>query len=115
MKKGKTFLLTMKKSCLITILLVLIFLGFTLRTQAEVEELVPPGMELRVVGQASMLVPQDAEIQEKGGLIIIEQIDKYVARTLFEMKQQMKDLKVQQEKLSKEVEQLKAELANKNN
>jgi len=105
----------MKNSNLLILVLVLIFLGFTIRAQAEFEELVPPGMELRVIGQTSILLPKDAEIQEKGGLIIVEQIDKYVARTISEMRQQISELKAQQEKLIKEVEQLKAESANKNN
>lgn len=77
--------------------------------------IVPLDMELRLIGQTSLVIPEGAEIQEKGGLIIVEEIDKYVARTLFEMKQQIKDLKEQQDKLNKEVELLKAELAEKDN
>ncbi|MFH1062659.1 MAG: hypothetical protein V1747_07235 [Candidatus Omnitrophota bacterium] len=104
----------MKNSYLIVIVLGLFLFGLVSKGAAQEKELIPPGMELRLVGQTSIIVPEDAKIREKGGLIIVEQIDQYVARTLFEMKQQIKTLEAQQEKLNKEVEKLKTEIANKN-
>ncbi len=103
--------MSLKNRYLIVISLVLTLFQVSDIVWAGDDNVVPPGMELRIVGQTSIVVPRDAEIQEKGGLIIIEGIDKYVARTLFEMKQQINDLKEQQELLNKEVELLKTEWA----
>lgn len=99
----------MKRSYLIVIVSVLFLSGLLSEGGAQ-EEIIPEGMELRLVGQTNIIVPEDAKVKEQGGLIIIEQIDQYVARTLSEMRLKIETLEKQQEELIKEVTQLKADL-----
>ncbi|MFH1460094.1 MAG: hypothetical protein ABIG64_06975 [Candidatus Omnitrophota bacterium] len=74
----------------------------------------PDGMEMRVVGQTKILVPQGAKVDQKGAVYTVEPVDKYMARILWQMKQEMqeqvKEQKMQNVQLQEQIKTLKEEL-----
>jgi len=79
--------------------------------QSQPEE-IPPGMELRTVGKTRIVVPIGAKIEERDGLIIVEGIDKYVARSIDTMDNRLdeseKNIQAQKESLQRVMEKLSA-------
>lgn len=70
-------------------------------------EKVPAGMEYFEVGSAKIVVPKGIEIQKKGGLIILEDVQKYVARKLYQMEERLKRIEQRQKELEVQIEHLK--------
>jgi len=100
-----------RKFCFIVVCAGIVFSTYVLCAWGEKDEEIPEGMEVRVFGQTKLIVPKDARVQERNGLIIVEGIDTYVARSLSEMQQNIAALKAQQQELQQEVQQLKEVLA----
>jgi hypothetical protein len=74
-----------------------------LPAQDSVEETVPPGMEVRVFGQAKLMVPKDARVTEKGGMLVVEGIDLYVARTFNTLRARLEALEIRQQEMQGEI------------
>jgi len=82
---------------------------FTLLASAQDydENQIPPGMELIEVGTTRLVVPEDAEVREEAGVIVVESIDKYVARNIAAIKTQVLTIETHQQELDEQIEQLK--------
>ena len=73
---------------------------------AEAGQDIPEGMELRQVGQSALVVPIGAKVEEKNGMIKVEQIDRYVAREIFNLKQEIEQLRIRQQELTEQLKLL---------
>jgi len=67
---------------------------------------IPLGMELIEVGTTRLVVPKDAEVREEAGVIVVESIDKYVARNIAAIKTKVLAIETHQQELDEKVEQL---------
>lgn len=97
----------MKPYSIITIVFTGVFFACFVFAQVVDEKKIPVGMELKIVGQTKLVIPKDAKLVEKDGLIIIEGIDKYVARNIELMKQNLEHMQERQNLLEQEVENLR--------
>ena len=84
----------------------LVFISGSVSAQ-ETEEEIPPGMEKIHIGQTEVVVPKDSKMRKEGGLVVLENTSEYVARRLYAFDIRLTELEARQEKLSKEVENLK--------
>jgi hypothetical protein len=67
---------------LFTLTSILFAISFVIAQEEEIEQ-IPAGMEMIKVGATRLVVPRGTTVQKKGGLIILENINEYVARQLF--------------------------------
>ena len=74
-------------------------------------EEVPPGMEMRDIGNIHMIAPQGLRIQKKGSQMIMEGIDEFTVRNLQEMNARLEKIEADQKNLKKTVEDLKLEIS----
>ncbi len=98
-------------AAMIITLLFSAFLSCPLAAQDTGGSNVPEGMELRQVGGTKIIVPQGAQVSQQGGLIVVEPIDKYVARALSEMRKKLAALEKNQNGLEKQIQELKKEIS----
>lgn len=84
--------------------------------QGAGDEDIPEGMELIEVGTVKLVVPEEAQVKQVAGLIIVESIDQYVARAISRMKELLEKMELKYQglennfkKLEEEVEGLRKE------
>ncbi len=88
---------------------VIIFLATTTcPALAADKDNIPPGMEIRKVGDLQILVPKGAEVTRtgKGGLIRIESTSEYTSRELIEINRRLESLQKNQEMLNNKLHEL---------
>lgn len=89
------------------VLFLCLFAALPADAQENPEKGIPEGMELRQVGDTRLIVPRDARVYEEHGLIVVEGIDKYVARMLEEIRISLAELKEKQAVQGMEITALK--------
>lgn len=57
---------------------------------------IPPGMEMRKVGNINMIVPEGTQIRKNGSNLIMEGPDEYVARNVREIKGRLTEIETRQ-------------------
>ena len=62
---------------------------FNIVAKAKEELKAPPGMEVIEISGVRYIVPQGSEVRKKGGLIILEGHNEYVARRFLEFEQRI--------------------------
>ena len=80
------------------------------QAQETEKEIIPPGMEVRIIGQNKLIVPEDAQVKQEGGFFVVESIDTYMARSLSAMKKRIDTLEKNQNILNQRIEQLEIQL-----
>ena len=97
-----------------TILFVSI-LGFQARSAGAAEPAVPAGMQaVQVTGGYRIVVPEGAKITRVGAQIIVEPDKEYFSRRIYELSQEIAELKEQIKILQDQVAELKEQLRAKN-
>ena len=71
------------------ILIIAISAIFNIAAKAKEELKAPPGMEIIEISGVKYIVPQGAEVRKKGGLIVLEGHNEYVARRFSELEQRI--------------------------
>lgn len=102
----------MQKFTILFTFSVIIFLASLCVAQEKDVEEIPPGMEIIKVGTTRLLVPQGITVQKKGGLIILENINEYVARQLFVFDTRIRTIEEREEKLQEQLRALREQLKN---
>ena len=101
----------MKKVILFVFLF--IFSAVFVFAQEKAEE-IPVGMEAVQIGSAKdvkAIVPKGSKIHKEGGVIFQENIERYMSRKFLEMEERIETLEMEEEKINKEIEQLKKVLS----
>lgn len=68
---------------------------------------IPPGMELRKVGNINIVVPEGTQIRKNGSNLIMEGPDEYVARNVREIKGRLAEIETRQLEHEKKLDGLK--------
>jgi hypothetical protein len=101
----------MKKISPFILIFILAFPAVLIAAEGDKNKEVPVGMELISVGKVhKVLVPEGTKMHKKGSLLIMENINEYVARSMHDMKESILKIEANEEKLKKEIEQLKEDL-----
>lgn len=92
----------------------LLVIGFScmcfLTVWAEGDEQIPEGMEAIQVGRAKVIVPKDSRVKKEGGLIILEDTQKYVARKMADIEQRLEKIEENQKQLTEAFKNLEKTL-----
>lgn len=101
----------MKKTGPFILIFILAFSAALIAAEEDKNKEIPVGMELISVGKVhKVLVPEGTKMRKKGSLLVIENINEYVARSIHDMKERIANIEANEERLKKEIEQLKEAL-----
>jgi len=100
----------MKNFIGLSLVLIFVFFVFASRGIAQQDEEIPPGMEVIKIGDARTIVIKGTKIKKKGDLLIVEGTKEFVARKFLETDGTFSEMKVMEDKIRNEIEQLKKEL-----
>ncbi len=68
---------------------------------------IPPGMELKKVGNTNILIPKGGKIFKAADTLIVESTGEYAARKFLEMEERFDRIEKEQEIIRREIEELK--------
>ncbi|MBL7156768.1 MAG: hypothetical protein ISS92_01255 [Candidatus Omnitrophica bacterium] len=85
-------------------------LAFTQEAKREPGVKIPPGMEIRKVGDVNILMPKGAKMDKRGGVILLENTDQYAAQKFLEVENRLIEIEAEQRMLKNEVKNLKNSL-----
>jgi DNA-binding response OmpR family regulator len=71
---------------------------------------VPPGMDVIKVGEHTVYVAQGTKVTQRGSQLILEPPDEFVARKILLLEDEIAALKIQQQQLSLQIEDMKKSL-----
>ncbi|UCC95416.1 MAG: hypothetical protein JSW40_01360 [Candidatus Omnitrophota bacterium] len=74
--------------------------------QEQESQEVPSGMEVMKVGPTQLVVPKGMRIRKKRGLIVLEDVNEYVARELSAIQERLQVLEEKNEELKEELGRL---------
>ena len=72
---------------------------------------IPEGMEVIEIGQTRVVVPKGSKIDKRGGLVLLENVDDYVARTISELEERVTDLESRLQGIEEKIEKLTGAIA----
>jgi CheY-like chemotaxis protein len=84
-----------------------LFYIFPCPAQSENDQPIPPGMELLKVGMTEILIPQGTKVFDKGSQLVLEPPEQFWSRRIKDLEEEIARLQDDQEKIKKEMEELK--------
>ena len=97
----------MKKIGALFLIGILVFSAIVAYGQKEPKIKPLPGMKYIKVGNAQIMVPEDAVVRMVGTITTIETAEQYAARKFLQVEERLAKIEAEQEDLEKEIEELK--------
>jgi hypothetical protein len=72
---------------------------------------IPEGMELIEIGQTRVLVPKGSKVDKRGGLVLLENVDDYVARTISDLENRITSLESRLQAMEEKIGKLSEVIA----
>ncbi|MFC1514412.1 hypothetical protein ACFL5X_00735 [Candidatus Omnitrophota bacterium] len=94
----------------LTLLLAFLVMLSPVFTQDNDPYNVPEGMELIEIGQTKVIVPQGTQVEKKGGLVLLEDINSYTARKISDLETRLGSIEARLKGLEEKLDGLERKI-----